>query len=367
MSSSSAVLSIDLEAVAANYRALCARVAPASCAAVVKADAYGLGVAEIATRLWQEGCTRFFVAHLEEALGLRGLLPQAEIMFFHGVQDAEEADMAAEKALLPVLNSLHQIAVWRDHAKQRERALPCLLHVDTGMHRLGLPMEEALALVENGLPPELDVRVVMSHLACIATPEHPLNACQLARAAQIQQAFAPLPFSLANSGGCAAGSDYHYDLVRPGCALYGIHSVPSQGPLWQQVVELRAPILQIRTLQQEGSVGYGATITLPKGSQVATLPVGYADGYLRSLSSSGACVEIAGTRCPVIGRVSMDLITVDVTHLPDAVLRAEDRLDAVLLGGKATSVDQVASWAGTIGYEVLTRLGARFTRRYLSR
>lgn len=355
------ILTIDLDAIAANYRLLAAKVAPAECAAVVKADGYGLGLAFVVPALLAAGAATFFVAHPAEGLTLRALAPEAVIGVLNGLLPGCEEDYCGHR-LIPVLNQLSEVERWAAHGRTRRSPLPAFLHVDTGMNRLGLgPAELARLAGEPGLLTGLSLRAVMSHLACADQPDHPMTAAQLAAFRAARAVLPPAPASLANSSGIFRGPDIHFDLVRPGCALYGINPTPEAANPMRQTVRLDARILQVRTVDSPAVVGYGATPIDRLPCKIATIAVGYADGYLRSLGNRGS-VCIAGRDAPVIGRVSMDLITVDVTDLPDDSVRPGGW--AEILGPHRTP-DEVARAAGTIGYEVLTALGRRYARRVI--
>ena len=358
------VLTIDLDAIVRNYRMLGERVAPAGCAAVVKADAYGLGAERVAPALAAAGCARFFVADLNEGLGLRKLLPDADIAVFYGPAKGE-VELFAHAELCPVLNEPDQIERWRQAGG--ETALPpAWLHVDTGMNRLGLSASETARLVEE--PDRLKgiaLAGMISHLACADDPDHPMNAEQKTRfrAAHelLSTAIGPLETSFANSSGIFLGVDYHGDLARPGAALYGVNPTPNLSNSMEQVFQLQGKIVQLREIDRDGTVGYGATRRVTRGERIATVAVGYADGYLRSLSDRAAGF-IGPTRIPLVGRVSMDLLSFDVSALPPADA-APGTL--VTLIGAEHPVDNLAAEAGTIGYEILTALGARYARRYV--
>jgi alanine racemase len=358
-----AILTIDLDAIAANYRLLCDRLGAASCAGVVKADAYGLGAAEVGPALWQAGCRSFFVATLDEGQALRAILPAAEIFILNGLV-AAAADDYAQGALLPVLNSLGEVAAWRQAAGRRGAALPAGIQLDSGMSRLGLPPAELDRLLQE--PDRLagiELRLVMSHLACsedVASPQNPLQLASFRRAlARFRPAGAKV--SLANSSAIFLGGDYHFDLARPGAALYGLNPQPGRANPLRPVVRLQGRILQLREIDTGTPVGYGATHRFARPARLATIGVGYADGYLRSLSNRGSAI-VGGKRVPVVGRVSMDLLTLDVSELPQAVLQPGDLVDLI---GPDLPVDAVAEQAGTIGYEILTSLRQRYARRYL--
>ena len=357
---SKAVLTIDLGAIAENFRRL-QRTAPGSeMAAVVKADAYGLGAGEVARALRQAGCQKFFVAHGDEGLALRALLADAEIYVLHGLAGEEGA--AIEAGLIPVLNHPGELQRHVDQARRRGRRLPAALHVDSGMWRLGFGEAELRAL-DPAMLDALDLRLVMSHLACAEEPGHPLNEEQRARFERRRALLPPAPASLANSSAIFLGETFHYQLCRAGVALYGVNPTPGPdraNPM-APVVTLEAPVLQVYTVDAHGTVGYGATYPVRPGARLATVPVGYADGYPRA-ASGRAVARIGGTAVPLAGRVSMDLLTLDVSALPQDAVRPGTM--ALLIGGP-DGLDELAAAAGTIGYEVLTRLGTRFARRYI--
>lgn len=354
-------LTVNCTAVAANYRALSARVGQAQTAAAVKANAYGLGIAQVAAALAQAGCDFFYVAHLEEALTLRKLLPRVTIAVLHGIPAAEQS-LAAEHRLLPVLCSLADIQSWQAHARTLVAPLPVIIHLDTGMNRLGLPEAETKQLAENPTWLNgLDVRFWLSHLACADEPEHELNATQLITLRAARAGLPKAPVSFANSSGIFLGSAYHFDQVRPGCALYGINPTPEQPNPMLPVASLTAPVIQLRPLLPNASVGYGASWRSQRQGRLAVLPVGYADGFPRALSSRGT-VYFGAHAAPIVGRVSMDLITVDVTDVPEHL--CQPGMTAELFG-QHQSVDTIAAAAQTIGYEILTNLGQRYRRIYI--
>lgn len=360
MDPTAGLLTIDLDAVAENWRRLRDRHAGAECAAVVKADGYGLGAVPVARRLAAEGCRTFFVAHPDEGVALRAALPAAAIYVLNGLMPGAE-DVFAAHDLAPVLNDLGQVRRWAgwcaDHGPR-----PAAVQFDTGMARLGLDTREAQALIRDPAPLGAFVDpIVMSHLACADEPDHELNSRQRERFDAIRAALPGRRTSLANSPGLFLDAGYHGDLARPGVALYGGNPTPGRANPMQSVVTLAARILQVREIDTPGTVGYGATRTIGPPARLATLAAGYADGYLRSLSNRGHVV-IGGVKVPVVGRVSMDLITVDITGLPAAACRPGEL--ATLLDA-SHGVDDLAAEAGTIGYEILTALGRRYHRRYL--
>jgi len=363
-----AVLTIDLDAIGANWRLLRARMGTAACAAVVKADAYGLGMIRVAPALAAAGCDTFFVAQLEEAIALRVLLPQAAIGVLAAPVHPCEAVYARHR-LMPVLNSGHDIDAWGAFTRENRGGagadLPrAILQLDTGMCRLGLSPAEVDALAAhpaalNGIAPAW----VMSHLACADEPEHPQNAEQLRRMRaalpRLPAPFAGAPVTFANSSGIFLGADWHFDLGRPGYALYGGNPTPGLPNPMRPVVRLDGRILQVRDIDRRESVGYGATAAVEPGSRLATVAVGYADGWLRSIGGRGVA-HVSGTPAPLVGRVSMDLIVIDVTKVPGGAAPG----DMVTLIGPDRDIDAVAADAGTIGYEILTSLGARYARTY---
>jgi len=354
-------LTIDLDAVVANWRVLRGMSKPARCAAVVKADAYGLGMERVAPALAAAGCDTFFVATADEGLALRRLLDDATIAVLAGPAGAA-AEMAAA-ALLPVLNDFGQIAEWRAEAKRLGRELPAALHLDSGMSRLGLDEDAVNRLADQpGLLGGLHIVLVMSHLACADEPDSPMNDAQVERFGDLGDRLRlTAPRSLAASSGIWLGPQAHFDLVRPGMALYGLNPIPGAANPMRPVVQLDAKILQIRDVDTPMTVGYGATHRFKGPGRTATAAVGYADGYLRSLGNSGQGI-IKGERVPVVGRISMDLTVFDVSALPPGDVAPGDR---VTLIGPGHDADALAAEAGTIGYEILTALGHRATRRYL--
>ena len=361
-----AILTIDLDALAENYRRLCAELNGVPCAAVVKADGYGLGLTRVAPALFRAGARTFFVAQLGEAIALRGALPEAaQIYVLNGLAAGPAAEFQAQR-VVPVLNSLGEVADWRRAARQgahqAQHELAAALHLDTGISRLGLPARELDTLAAEPERLEgIELSHVMSHLACADAPEHPLNAAQLAEFRAARARLPAAPASLANSSGIFLGPDYHFDLGRPGVALYGINPTPGRPNPMRQVVRLQGKILQVREIDAPRTVGYGATHRAAGPTRVATVAVGYADGYLRSLSNRGSA-WLGNQRVPVVGRVSMDLITLDVTGARPDSAHPGALVDLI---GPELPVDDVAEAAGTIGYEILTALGQRYHRVYL--
>ena len=347
----------------ANWRCLRDRVAPSECAAVVKADAYGLGAPQVAPALAAAGCSTFFVALLDEGVALRACLPpQANIIALLGALPGCESDYDHHR-IVPVLNSLDDIDRWRAFARTTGRAQPAWIHLDTGMNRLGLEADDVRTLAET---PErltgLALQGWISHLACADQPDHPLSAAQLGR---FHQSLARLPVgrrSLAGSSGLWRHRAFHLDLVRPGAALYGINPTPEITNPMRPVITLESRILQVRTVDTGATVGYGAASVIARPSRIATIAVGYADGALRSSANRGH-VFIDRRPAPVVGRVSMDLMTIDVTDLPPETVQPGGWAELI---GLDRSVDAAAADAGTIGYEILTGLSRRHHRVWLA-
>lgn len=354
-------LEVDLNALAANYRLLSARAPTARCAAVVKGDGYGLGVGPVARTLHKAGCEIFFVAHLDEGITLRqelaGATPTPEIFILNGLMPGEDP-LFREHGLMPVLNDLGQIEQWATYCRAHEPH-PAAVHLDTGMSRLGLDLDEQATLFEaqdrlDGFP----LRCVMSHLACADTPDHPLNRQQRQEFATALTRLPEAPASLSASSGIFLGPDWHFDIVRPGVSLYGVAPTEGKSNPMAQVVGLYGKIIQVRRVDAPRTVGYGATHQFSGPALVATVAIGYADGYLRCLSGR-AIAYVGEVAVPLVGRVSMDLLTFDISAAPSA--KPGDPIELI---GPHVSVDAVAAAAGTIGYEILTGLGSRYRRHY---
>lgn len=364
-----AVLTIDLDAVVANFRLLSDKLSNSSMSAVVKANGYGLGVGPVATALAGAGCRVFYVAHIEEGIALRQILNdtadnefvQAEIHILGGLMPGAEDAYDASR-LTPVLGSLDEIHNWKRYCDRLDRQLPCDIHADTGMLRLGLAPDEIEKLADE--PSRLDglnIVNVISHLASSDEPDSAKNTEQLDAYRKFREQIAQGRASFANSSGIFLGPDYHFDQVRPGAALYGIAPVPGSPNPMAQVVRLQGKIVQVRAVDTPQTVGYGASHRIEGPGRIATVPVGYADGYLRSLSNRGTGY-IGNIPVPVVGRVSMDLITLDVSGIPEHLCPVGGMVDLI---GPENPVDAVATEAGTIGYEILTSLGHRYHRTYV--
>ena len=359
-------LTIDLGALVANWRALAAAAAPAGCAAVVKGDAYGIGIDAAVEALAAAGCRTFFTAVVSEALRARRAAPAAEIYVLNGFPPGAAA-VLADHRLRPVLGAPEEVEEWAALGRARGPQ-PAALHIDTGMNRLGLAADLAAALSRrNDLLAAIDLSLVMSHLACADVPGHPMNERQRAAFATARALFPGVPASLANSAATLALPDCRCDLVRPGISIYGGAALAAADNPMRPVVRLEGRIIKVRDAAAGGTVGYSATQTLSRDSRLAVVGIGYADGFPRAAGSTdlrtGASGWLAGRRVPLVGRVSMDLLVFDVTEMPaDAARRGE----WIELFGPNMPVDEVAAHAGTIGYELLTQLGARFARHYVA-
>ena len=362
-----AVLTVDLAALVENWRTLKRKLGPrCDAGAVVKADAYGLGLEPVAHALKSAGCTTFYVAHLDEGLALRPIVgSDVRVIVMHGPNPSTERDFAAHN-LIPVLSSPGQIAAWRTFAQANDVLMESVVQVDTGMKRLGLSESEFAAHIEHpdgflGLTP----LGLMSHLACAETPDHALNEAQrtlfTSMLSTFRGKFADAKGTLVNSSGIFLGTAFHHDFARPGAALYGVNPTPPSANPMIPVVRLRAKILQVHHVGAAAPVGYDATFEAPDGAKLATVSGGYADGLLRSLGNAGHAY-IDEFRVPVAGRISMDLTTFDVSSVPDSVLDARTVIDLI---GTQYTLDDMARDAGTIGYEILTALGHRYHRRHL--
>ena len=354
-----AVLTVDLAAIVENWRRLGARLGKAACAAVVKADAYGLGAAAVGGALAAAGCRDFFVAHLDEGIALRRALDAhgSRIFILNGTPKGTEADFVAS-GLVPVVNTMGELAGWREHARGLGRRLPVVLQVDSGMSRLGLTRTEVAAIAaEPAVLEGLSIELVMSHLACADEPEHAANEAQRREFRRLAAMLPPAPLSLANSSGIFLGYAFHGDLVRPGAALYGINPTPGLPNPMLPVVGLAARVVQIRDVPAGAGIGYGHAATAARPSRLVTISLGYADGWPRN---AAAAAFAGGERLPFVGRVSMDTIVLDATGSRQP-LREDDMVDLIC---PAQDVDDVAAAAGTIAYEILARLGTRFHRTY---
>ncbi len=361
-----AVLRIDLSALRANWARLNAETGTAQCAGVIKADAYGLGLEEIAQALTDEGCRTFFVATLEEGRRIRHVQPGAAIYVLDGLLPGA-CDHYAGFDLRPVLSSLDEVAEWAAYSRTLGRSLPAALHIDTGINRLGMPDSDVERLHDDPrLLAGIDVALILSHLACADDPASPKNEAQRQKFDRMRARLPAAKASLANSGGVFLGPQFHYDLVRPGIALYGGRALDGRTNPMRPVVRLSARILQVREVPKGETVGYGAIWKVNETARIATVACGYADGFLRALSGPtgkpGPVGYIGDYPVPVVGRVSMDLITVDVTGVPQALAHRGAWVEII---GERVTVDDLTDMAGTIGYELLSRLSRRVHRVYV--
>jgi alanine racemase len=364
------LLTIDLGALVANWCILRERAAGAECAAVVKADGYGLGLAPVVRALGAAGCRSFFVADLSEAATARESCPDGTIHVLNGLLPGTAGTYAGLR-LRPILGSQDEIAEWAAFCRTAGARLPAALHFDTGINRLGLPAAEAASVAESALLADFEPALVMSHFISAEEPENPLNARQVDRFAGVRQAFPGVPASLCNSSGIFLGTKPYYGLVRPGYALYGGNPTPGRDNPMKPVIRLEGRVVQVRAAPDRETVGYNAQWTAHGPRRLAVVSVGYADGYPRAASATDAkrdtqvaagAAIVAGLLCPFAGRVSMDLIVIDVTEVPEGAVR---RGDLVTLVGDDLTIDEVGRRAGTIGYEILTGLGRRYARRYV--
>ena len=365
-------LEIDLVALVENWRDLARRSRPARASAVVKANAYGVGIAPVVEALYRAGCRDFFAATVAEGATVRPLAPEARVFVLNGAYPGVEAAIRAAD-LVPVLSSSEQVALWTAGCAENGEH-PAALQVDTGMNRLGVTPAEAFSLAADATRPAgFSPVLVMSHLACADEPGHPMNAKQCRTFQEVAGAFGDIESSLCNSGGIFLGGDFLCDLTRPGIALYGGACRNDTPNPMRPVATARARILQIREAAAGETVSYGATERLARGTRIAVCAVGYADGYPRNHSGAGVPLRetnapkphgfVAGRRVPVLGRITMDLTMFDITDVPAGEVHTGDFVELL---GPNMPVDEVARAAGTIGYEVLTAMGGRYEREYRS-
>ncbi|MBB3019874.1 alanine racemase [Microvirga lupini] len=362
------ILHIDLDALASNWRTLREHAGGAETAAVVKANAYGTGIEKAVPALARAGCRTFFVAHLSEAIRARAVAPYAAIYVLNGLF-AGTGPTYAEFDLRPVLGSFEEVEEWAGFCRAQNRKLKAAIHVDTGMNRLGLTVPQGLTLKDRGELKDFEIALLMSHFVSAEESDNPLNAQQIEAFEAVRSTLPGIPASLPNSSGIFLRDKPGYDLVRPGYALYGGNPTPDRNNPMKPVVGLNARIVQLRWVEADQTVGYnGRWVALDK-RRIATLSVGYADGYPRAASARGRSGDellagmalVAGHTCSFAGNVSMDLITIDVTDVPESQVKRGDTV--TLIGGDLT-IDEVGRRAGTIGYEILTNLGARYARAY---
>jgi alanine racemase len=358
------VLTIDLDAIAENWSRLESRAVPAECAAVVKADAYGCGLPQVTRKLSAAGCKTFFVATLDEARQARDAAPSAAIYVLDGFF-ANCGDVFAKLDVRPVIGDLSELAEWDAYRRTSGWKGSAAIHIDTGMNRLGISVNDARGLVPRIQKGDHGITLVMSHLVSAENMHASSNGRQMAAFREVASLFSGVPASLANSSGIFLGSQFQFDLVRPGAALYGVNPTPEAATPVRPVVNLKVRIAQVRKVEKGETVGYGGIWTARRPSRLAVVTAGYADGYFRAASgidgTRSAEAIVAGQRCPIAGRISMDLAAIDITDLaPGAVRRGH----FATLIGDGVGVDELAHHFGTIGYEVLTSFGHRFIRAY---
>ena len=364
-------LTIDLKALVANYRLLEKHASPAKCGAVVKANAYGCGIEQAVPALASAGCEDFFVALVEEGIRVRKVAPNARCFVLNGVFAGAEK-VIHEHGLVPILNTLIQVERWANLAKAHGAPLPCALQMDSGMRRVGMsPADIERVAKQNHLRDHLDIQLFMTHFACADDIGHPKTEVQRETFEQTSALFPNVPRSAANSAADLQSSGLSYDLARPGVALYGGEALNHVPNPMQPVVTLEGRIMQITSGESGDNVGYGGTETLTRKSRIAYVSVGYADGYLRSSSHMGvplravtqpATAYFNGTKLKGVGRISMDMCGFDVTDVPENEVNEGDWIE---LFGNNIPIDDVARAAGTIGYELLTGLGGRYSRTYI--
>lgn len=354
------VFKVDLDSIAHNFTFLQSQLPTATCSAVVKADAYGLGMVQVSPALEKAGCKHFFVATIDEALQLRKVLQTGHIYVLGGLLAGCE-EVFRHNNIIPVLNDLGQICLWDQYTRKIEQKLPAIIHVDTGMWRLGLPPQEVAALSEQlHLLDGFDLKLIMSHLACSDSPHHDKNLQQLDAFNEALKVLPRVPASMANSHGIFLGNQYHYNLVRPGRSLYGLGARFLHTEGLRQALQVYARVLQVSAIGKGETIGYDAMYCVSKPTRIATISIGYADGYVRTLSNHGR-VFIHGYEAPIVGRVSMDVITVDVGEVPEHLAIPGAWAEIM---GENISADEVALAAGTTSREISSKMGSRFHRIY---
>jgi alanine racemase len=358
------VLTVDLAAIEANWKQLRRLSIPSECAAVVKGDGYGCGLEPVTALLYHAGCTTFFVADIAEGKRARRVAPEAVIYVLNGVPPGTGSAFA-EHYLRPVIGSITELAEWDAFAATNNWHGGFALHVDTGMNRLGVSLEDAAALAPRLRQENHGVTLLMSHFVEAEAAGHARNSEQMGAFREARMLFRGVPASISNSSGIFLGQPAHLDVVRPGAALFGVNPTPGRANPMRPVVELKGRVALVRDISVGATVGYAATWTARRASRIAVVTIGYADGYFRSARSAhakpSAVMLVAGTPCPIVGRISMDLLALDVTDIPAKSVRRGDLVTAI---GEGIDVDTLAKDFGTIGYEVLTSLGRRYARIY---
>ncbi|MBT5827629.1 MAG: alanine racemase [Alphaproteobacteria bacterium] len=358
-----ATLYVNLQAVQKNYLTLQQKSFPAKCAATIKANAYGLGVNSILNSLYEVGCRDFFTATLGEAIYLRKIKEDINIYIFHGLKE-NECDEFFKHNLTPILNSIDEIKIWQNYAKKKRLILSANIHFDTGINRLGLNFEDLKLFKSNKIKyDQIKIEYIMSHLACSNEHDNPRNQLQLEQVLELKEVFPKQKFNLANSSAIFLDKKYHFDMVRPGAALFGINPTPylKENPM-DQVVTLTTKVIHIREVKQNGMVGYGNICPIKKGMRLATIPIGYADGYLRSLTNRGYCY-LKGNIIPTLGKISMDMTIIDISNFNKNEIKIGDEVEII---GKNIDLSELAKQAGTISYEILTSFSGRFKKVYVA-
>ena len=360
-------LVVDLESLANNWKFLQSQFCGEICGATTKANAYGIGIEPVITKLYAAGCRYFFVALPEEGEIVRKLAADAKVIILNGLLP-NQAKYYQAFDLIPVLNCEEEFFEWMKTIQDSSSQQPIFIHYDTGINRLGMQLN-SLRKIADSFPTEKikNSLVIMTHLACADEPEHPKNNEQLSRFQEFKTIFPKASASMCNSAGIFLGPEFHFNIARPGIAIYGAKAVAAKSGLTKPIATLYARILQIRSVPVGESIGYGATFSLNRQSRIATIACGYADGFIRMINSQPKkhqpSVYLNGYRAPIIGRISMDQLQADVTGIPESSIQ---RNSVVELFGEHISVDEVADWAGTIAYEVLTGLGPRVARKFVN-
>ena len=363
MNSSKSTLHINLQIIQKNYNSLCKQCPNSIVSAAVKADAYGLGACEVSVALKEAGCKNFFVANCDEAIALRNFLGVGSYIYILNGVFKDQIDDVYKYRLIPVLNHLEQIKIWEDYAVLVDKKLACIIHVDSGMHRLGMPLDEVEQFNISSHAQHLDIRYVMSHLSSAEEEDKSFSAFQLDSFKDSTSRFSGIKKSLANSSGIFLGNEYHFDMVRSGAALYGINPTPYKlQTIIENPIALLTPIIQLQKLLPGQSVGYSRayTNTTSKSRIIATIPVGYADGFFRALSNQGI-LNINGFETPIVGMINMDMSNIDVSDVPPQYLHLGSQVEAI---GNNCTPDKIAKLCNTNSYEIITMLGNRYKRVY---
>ena len=357
------LLEIDLKALSKNYKNINNKLDKnVHCAATVKANAYGIGDKPVIKNLIKDGCKIFFVAHFSEAARLRNYSKSIKIFCYHGINHKNFKEFMKFN-IIPVTNTLQQVLMIDSLNKQKKFNKKIAIHFDTGMSRLGLDKKETKWLIDNKSKiSNIKIELIMSHLACADQPKNPMNEKQLQKFNLIRKEFKKSKASLANSAGIFLNKKYHFDLVRPGIALYGGNPFINKDIKLHNVIKLKAKVIQIRQIQKNDTVGYGATFKAKKDMLIGTIAIGYADGINRKFSNN-MYVSLNNINLKVLGRISMDLITIDMSHFPE--LLNSKKIIYVDVINKLNNINNISKNINTISYEILTSLGNRYKRKYI--